>query len=234
MLRGRLGFLAGWPCDLLQRLNLGNEDLSGRSGAANGNGPFFKTGPQPGDRVPLFGRGWRRVGPGARDEVGGWRVERVNVGYSLEQLLELGKHLDEPPDHADGETNSAGLAAESIRTMPYWRILRSRSLRPMRQAFSTWVRKRGGSGGGATAGQGARLAPGGGGSGRARRRRPWRSRRRWAARRGRRGSRRAVLWRRASRRGGRDRRRRNRCRCAAGRGRDRRHRNARHPPARRR
>ena len=38
--------------------------------------------------------------------------------------------------------HSAALAAESMRTMPYWRISRSRSLRPMRQAFRTWARKR--------------------------------------------------------------------------------------------
>ena len=55
------------------------------------------------------------MGPGARDEVGGWRVERVNVGYSLEQLLELGKHLDEPPEQPDGETNSAGLAFKLLK-----------------------------------------------------------------------------------------------------------------------
>jgi hypothetical protein len=39
----------------------------------------------------------------------------VNVGYSLEQLLELGKHLDEPPEQPDGETNSAGLAFKLLK-----------------------------------------------------------------------------------------------------------------------
>ena len=38
--------------------------------------------------------------------------------------------------------HSAGLAAESMRITPYGRICRSRSLRPMRQAFLTCVRKR--------------------------------------------------------------------------------------------
>jgi hypothetical protein len=33
------------------------------------------------------------------------------VGYSLDELLELGKHLDEPAEQPDGETNSAGLAS---------------------------------------------------------------------------------------------------------------------------
>ena len=38
--------------------------------------------------------------------------------------------------------HSAGLAAESMRTMPYGRIADSRSLLPMRQAFRTCARKR--------------------------------------------------------------------------------------------
>ena len=38
--------------------------------------------------------------------------------------------------------HSAGLAAESMRTMPYWRMPGRAVCCPMRQAFRTWVRKR--------------------------------------------------------------------------------------------